>query len=49
MKTNIKLQIEKLRVLDRLISSIDFDKDQTTSEMLRELSEQIDELLTNDF
>ena len=49
MKTNIKLQIEKLRVLDRLISSIDVDKDETTSEMLRELSEQIDELLTNDF
>lgn len=46
----IKLQIEKLRVIDFLIERIDVDNEQElTREMLIKLKNEIEVLLLNDF
>lgn len=46
----IKLQIEKLRVIDFLIEHIDVDNEQElTREMLIKLKNEIEVLLLNDF
>ena len=47
--THIKLQIEKLRVLEFLIENIDIESSELTSEMLVKLKNEIDNLLVNDF
>ena len=47
--THIKLQIEKLRVLEFLIEHIDIESSELTSEMLVKLKNEIDNLLVNDF
>ena len=47
--THIKLQIEKLRVLEFLIENIDIESSELTSEMLVKLKNEIDNLLANDF
>jgi hypothetical protein len=50
MRANhIKLQIEKLRVLEFLTESINIESSELTAEMLLKLKEQIEELLRTDF
>jgi hypothetical protein len=50
MRTNhIKLQIEKLRVLEFLMKDIETDNDETTAEMLRKLKSEIENVLLKDF
>jgi hypothetical protein len=50
MRTDhIKLQIEKLRVLEFLMKDIETDSDDTTAEMLRKLKSEIENLLFSDF
>lgn len=50
MRTDhIKLQIEKLRVLEFLMNNIETDNDETTAEMLRKLKSEIDNVLLRDF
>lgn len=47
--THIKLQIEKLRVLEFLIENIDIESTELTREMLIKLKNEIDIILENDF
>lgn len=47
--THIKLQLEKLRVLEFLIENIDIVSSESTREMLVKLKNEIDNLLANDF
>ena len=47
--THIKLQLEKLRVLEFLIENIDIVSSEPTREMLIKLKNEIDNLLANDF
>lgn len=47
--THIKLQIEKLRVLEFLIENIDIESTELTREMLIKLKNQIEIILENDF
>lgn len=50
MRTDhIKLQIEKLRVLEFLMKGIETDNDETTAEMLRKLKSEIENVLLKDF
>ena len=49
MKTNIELQIEKLKVLQNLTESIVINDDKTTSQMLRDLIDKIEDILVKDF
>lgn len=47
--THIKLQLEKLRVLEFLIENIDIESTESTREMLVKLKNEIDIILANDF
>ena len=47
--THIKLQLEKLRVLEFLIENIDIVSSESTREMLVKLKNEIEILLENDF
>lgn len=49
MKTNIQLQIEKLRVLEDLLSTIDVNNYHSTRQMLLELVSKIETLINSDF
>jgi len=50
MKTkHIKLQVEKLKVIESLLKNIETENEESTREMLVKLKNEIEELLFSDF